>query len=78
MTAKELIMWQGADHRERNRSDIGEWKAGHFKAFMKRHRQIKPALFVESDVRQAQRIAEISGGVVVCPAAGRCFSGGKQ
>jgi len=69
----QIIMGPWASNRERAKVDIGQWKGGHFSEFMRRRHRIKPPLFVESDERQARRIAEVSGGVVVCPAAGRCF-----
>ena len=75
MTAKQLVMWPGTDHRARNRSDVGAWKAAHFAEFMRRRHKHQPPLFVESDAGWAQRIAEVSGGIVVCPAAGKCFRG---
>jgi orotate phosphoribosyltransferase len=73
MAVNQLLMWPGANHHERNRSDVGGWKGQHFKNFLKQRHRVQPPVFVESDARQAQRIAQVSQGVVVCPAAGRCF-----
>jgi hypoxanthine phosphoribosyltransferase len=73
MAADQIIMGPWANNQERSRADIGAWKGGHYKAFMRRHHRRKPPLFIESEERQAKRIAQVSGGIVVCPAAGRCF-----
>ena len=73
MAADQIIMGPWASNAERARSDVGGWKGQHFHSFMQRRHRIKPSLFIESEERQARRIAEVSGGLVVCPAAGRCF-----
>jgi hypothetical protein len=53
---------------------MADFKAEHFRTFIRQHRRgLKPPLFVESDPHLAARIAKLSGGLVVCPAAGRCF-----
>lgn len=75
VTVRNLVMGPWANNAERARGDVAGYKATHFAEFLKKHRGIKPALFVESDRRQAERIAQISKGLVVCPAAGRCFKG---
>jgi orotate phosphoribosyltransferase len=77
MRAEKIIMGPWADNRERARVDIGAWKGEHYKAWSKGRTGIKPLLFVESDERQAKRAAQVSGGLVVCPAAGRCFMGDR-
>jgi orotate phosphoribosyltransferase len=76
MAADRIIMGPWKDNRERARDDIGAWKGGHFAEFLRKQHRIKPAMFIESDPRQAKRIAEVSRGLVVCPAAGRCFLNG--
>lgn len=73
MAADQIIMGPWANNHDRARSDIGAWKGEHFAKFMRRNHRRKPTLFIESEERQAKRIAQVSGGVVVCPAAGRCF-----
>lgn len=73
IAADRIIMGPWANNAERAKADIGAWKGGHFIDFMNRRRGIKPPLFIESDERQAKRIAQVSGGVVICPVAGRCF-----
>lgn len=73
MAAKQLIMGPWKNNRERSRADIGEWKGRHFRKFMSNRHRVKPPIFIESDANQAARIAEVSGGIVACPAAGRCF-----
>jgi orotate phosphoribosyltransferase len=77
MRAEKIIMGPWADNRERARVDIGAWKGEHFAKWSKGRGGIKPLLFVESEERQAKRAAQISGGLVVCPAAGRCFMGNQ-
>jgi hypoxanthine phosphoribosyltransferase len=72
--ATKLIMGPWSGPADRNRHDVAAYKAGHYRDFMRRHRGIKPAMFVESCPHQAKRIAELSGGLVVCPAAERCFA----
>jgi len=73
MSVEKLVMGPWRNNRERARSDIGQWKAGHFKEWTRGRRGIRPFLFIESDVRQARRIAEVSKEFVVCPAAGQVF-----
>lgn len=74
VTVQTLIMGPWANNHDRAIADVSSYKARHFKEFMKRHHQVKPSLFIESEAFQAERIAKLSGGVVVCPAAGRCFT----
>lgn len=73
MKVDQLVMGPWKNNSERSRSDVAAFKASHYREFMKRRVAPGPHLFIESDARQAQRIADLSGGVVVCPAAGRCF-----
>jgi orotate phosphoribosyltransferase len=73
MSVQELIMWPGSDYRERSTEKVAQFKATHYSRFLTHKYRIQPTLFVESDANQAQRIAQISGGLVVCPAAGRVF-----
>jgi len=69
-----LVMAPWATSAERRRHDMAEFKAEHFRAFIRQHKRgLKPPLFVESDRHLAARIAKLSGGLVVCPAAGRCY-----
>jgi adenine/guanine phosphoribosyltransferase-like PRPP-binding protein len=70
---RNLVMGPWSGLAERRRSDIAAFKAEHYAEFLKQRVRPGPHLFIESDVQQARRIAELSGGVVVCPAAGRCF-----
>lgn len=70
-----LVMGPWKDNHERSQNDIAAYKAHHFKFFADRVRGLKPAVFVESDVHQARRIAELSGHLAVCPIAGKCFNG---
>jgi adenine/guanine phosphoribosyltransferase-like PRPP-binding protein len=70
-----LVMAPYSTLAERQRQDMAKFKAKHFKEFMGNSRGIKPCVFVESDVNQAIAIAKYSGGISVCPAAGKCFKG---
>lgn len=73
VSVSRLVMWPGESLAERNRSDVASWKAGHYRQFATQRQRVGPPMFVESDPRQAQRIAQVSGQLVVCPAAGCCF-----
>lgn len=75
--AKQLVMGPWHTKAERMRHDIAGWKAEQIKRFLRRSGGIKPKMFIESDPRQAERIAKLTGGLVVCPAARRCFGSGK-
>jgi orotate phosphoribosyltransferase len=70
---KKLVMGPWETKVERSGASISEFKAQHFAEFLRQPHSIKPPMFVESDARQAEQIAKLSGGLVVCPAAGRCF-----
>jgi hypothetical protein len=73
IAVNQLVMGPWRNNHERARSDVAAYKAEHYRRFLTLRHRIKPAMFVESDVHQATRISEFSGGLVVCPAAGRCF-----
>lgn len=70
---RRLVMGPWGTKAERSRADTAAFKAEHYRAFAAGRHRIQPPLFVESDARQAARIAEMSGALVACPAAGRCF-----
>jgi len=76
MTVTNLVMHPAATLAERHRTDIARFKANHFQKFASQRHRFQPPLFVESDPRQAAAIAQYSGGITVCPAAGRCFMNG--
>ncbi len=71
---KSLVMGPWQTKAERSKANVAAYKAEHFAKFLKQTHAIKPPMFVESDERQAAEIAKLSGGLVVCPAAGRCFT----
>jgi adenine/guanine phosphoribosyltransferase-like PRPP-binding protein len=75
MKAEKIIMGPWSNNQERSRVDLGAWKGEHFMAWSKGRGGVKPLIFAESEERQAKRVAKVSGGLVVCPAAGRCFRG---
>lgn len=68
-----LQMGQWQDPRYRSLDEVVKHKAYHYRHFLKQNHAIKPPMFVESCPIQAERIAKQSGGLVVCPAAGRCY-----
>lgn len=70
---KQLVMGPWTTKAERSRHDVAAWKAGELQRWFRRASGIKPRMFIESDPRQARRIAQLTGGLVVCPAAKRCF-----
>lgn len=72
MSVRELAMWPGS-YRDRSPERVAQHKASHYKRFAAKGHRLKPVLLVESDPWQAKRIAELSGGITCCPAAGRCF-----
>lgn len=78
VSCNELVMAPWPTSAERRRHDMAAFKAEHYKRFLKRRHSLKPPLFIESDQHQAARIAEMSGGYVVCPAVGRVFSPGSK
>lgn len=69
----ELVMHPAKTLSERNRTDIAAYKAEHYAKFLTRDHLFNPPMFIESDPRQAQRIAQLTGGLTVCPQAGRCY-----
>ena len=71
---QRLVMHPAATLAERHRDDIAAYKARHYTEWASRHRAAPgPILFVESDDRQASRIAQLSGRMVVCPGSARVY-----
>lgn len=56
--------------------DIAEWKAEHVARFAKFDLPRKPPIYIESDPHLAAQIAQRSGQLICCPAAGRVFGRG--
>lgn len=73
MRVDQLVMGPWRTNAQRARADVAAFKAEHYAAFLQKRHHVRPPLFIESDSRQAQRIAELARGIVVCPAAGRCY-----
>ena len=73
MRVDRLVMGPWKTKAERSKSDIAAFKAQHFRQFMKGRFRPGPPMLVESQPGLAKRIADLSGGIVVCPGAGRCF-----
>ena len=78
MRAKSLVMGPWTTIADRRRSDVAAWKAEQLDRFLRKRGGIPPKMFIESDPGQAKQIAEITGGLVVCPAARRCFGKAKR
>ena len=78
ISAKKLVMGPWADIEDRRRDDIAAWKAESLKRFFSTRDRISPKFFIESDPKQAQRIAELTGRLVVCPSAKCCFGKAKR
>jgi hypothetical protein len=64
---RTLVMGPWESKRERSQHSIAEWKGD-------RCRDLKLQLYVESDGRQAPRIATQAGIPVMCPAAKKVFT----
>lgn len=73
MRARQIIMGPWQTIAERRRDDVAAWKAEQLKPFLRRRKGIKPKMFIESDPRQAERIALLTGHLVVCPTNARCY-----
>ncbi len=71
---RQLIMHPARNLRERNQTDIAEYKATHFSNWAAQHKPSPPPLgFIESDDRQAQAIARKTGLMVISPHAGKVY-----
>jgi len=71
----QLVMHPARTTRDRERDNIAAFKAAHFTEWAKKHRASPPPLaFIESEDRQAKRIAEISKRIVICPGSGKVYS----
>lgn len=69
----ELIMGPWGSKQNRTVDAVIRLKAEHYQRFLKRPAYPPPHIFVESDPHQAEQIAALSSGLVVCPTAARCF-----
>lgn len=76
--AKEIIMGPWQTVAERRRQDVAAWKADALKRFLAKRGGIPPKFYIESHAGQAARIAELTGRLVVCPPARRCFGKAKR
>jgi len=78
LRVKQLVMLDVPDQSRRTWETIIAHKSSHFSHWRRRRKpnlRIGPPMFVESDDRQAQAIAERSGGLVICPAASKVYQG---
>jgi len=78
ISAKKLVMGPWEDIQDRRRSDVAEWKAKSLERFLSKRDRIAPKFYIESAPKQAERIAELTGRLVVCPSAKRCFGKAKR
>ncbi|MEM1224618.1 MAG: phosphoribosyltransferase family protein [Planctomycetota bacterium] len=70
----KLVMHPAATLAERQGDDIAAFKARHFAEWAGRHHaRPAPNAFIESEPKQAERIAKLSGRVTICPAAEKVF-----
>ena len=71
---EQLVMHPAGTLRERNQDDIAAFKARHFADWASKTVPAPgPFVFAESDDRQASRIAQLSGRMVVCPGTARVY-----
>lgn len=70
---EHLVMGPWKTKRERQGGDVVAFKAEHFSKFIGSRGGVPPKMFIESDPKQAEKIANLSGGLVVCPRAERCY-----
>ncbi|WP_417850315.1 hypothetical protein [Thalassoglobus sp.] len=73
----QLVMGPWKSLQERRLDDVAAFKANALKKWFATDAKIRPKIFIESDPRQAQRIANLTGGLVACP-NGQCFRGGES
>ena len=79
ITCHRLVMHPAATLAERRRDDIAAFKAREYLGWVTSHRaNPAPAMFVESEDRQAQRIAQLSGRLVVCPSSRQVYGDPRQ
>ena len=74
VACEELVMGPWQTLSERTFERVVEHKARHYQEFLKKRHVVKPPMFIESSILQAKEIAKITGGLVVCPSAEKCFS----
>jgi orotate phosphoribosyltransferase len=71
---EQLVMHPAGTLRERNQDDIAAFKARHFADWASKTVPAPgPFVFAESDDRQASRIAQLSGRMVVCPGTAQVY-----
>lgn len=74
-----LVMHPAKTLAERRREDIAAYKAYHFEYWAKRHQpRPRPTMFIESEPHQAERIAEITNRLVVCPSNATVYGDPKK
>lgn len=76
--AKELVMGPWSTAAMRRQDDVAAWKAQSLQEFLAKRGGVPPKFYIESDAKQAKRIAEITDRLVVCPPAGRCLGKAKR
>jgi orotate phosphoribosyltransferase len=69
----DLVMGDWQNLQDRTFDKIIKLKSAAFEKFLAKQGGLKPKMFFESDPRQAEAIAKQTGGLVVCPKAGKCY-----
>ncbi|WP_231743663.1 phosphoribosyltransferase [Stieleria neptunia] len=71
----KLVMHPAKTLAERNRDDIAAYKARHYSEWLETHTpNPAPAMFIESDDRQARAIARNAKRLVVCPSTAGVYT----
>ena len=79
ITVHNLIMHPAKTLAERNADDVSAWKAKHYARWNNSHRpRPAPNGFIESDDRQARRIAKLTGLLTICPASESVYPHGMS
>ena len=78
MSVDKLIMHPAKTLEERRKDDIAAYKAKHFQKFCETnsngsHWSMITSFFVESNDKQAKRIASLSSGMVICPPSNQVY-----
>lgn len=76
---EKLVMHPAKSTREREKDDIAAYKAMHFEAWARKHVPAPgPVMFIESEDRQARRIADLTKRMVLCPATAGVYRGDPE
>jgi hypothetical protein len=74
ITCNNLVMGPWKNNAERTFDKIINLKSEYYRKFINKGRgKHCSRFFIESNLFQSQEIAKLSGGIVICPSAKRCF-----